>query len=112
MTYVYFSKAPGDRKPPRRRRTGSARDYKYRAWIRSLPSAVSGYRGCEACHTGSDGGMSMKASDYSCIPLTPTEHVEYHQIGKESFERKHGINCAQTVERLNGVWFRFSREVK
>jgi hypothetical protein len=54
----------------------------------------------------------MKASDYTCIPLTAEEHREYHAIGKESFERRHGIDCAAVVARLNEVWFRFSREVK
>ena len=112
LRYVYFSRGPGNRKSPKVRRTSVPRDSHYKAWIRTMPSAVSGYRGCEAAHTGSDGGAKLKASDYSCIPLTPAEHAEYHQIGKESFERKYGISCAGWVERLNGTWFRFSREVK
>jgi len=112
LTYIYYRKGPGNRRAPKRRRTSVPRNWRYKAWIRTLPSAVSGYHGCEAAHTGSDGGAKLKASDYSCIPLTPREHSEYHQIGKESFERKYGICCADQVERLNGVWFRFSREVK
>lgn len=112
LTYVYWRRDPSARKKPRRRRSAAARDYKYRAWVRSLPSAVSGYHGCEAAHTGSDVGTSTKASDYSCIPLTPAEHREYHSIGKLSFERKYGLCCAEVVTRLNGLWFRFSRETK
>jgi hypothetical protein len=112
LTYVYWRKDPSARKKPKVRRTAAARDYKYRAWVRSLPSAVSGYHGCEAAHTGSDVGTSTKASDYSCIPLTPAEHREYHSIGKLSFERKYGLSCAEVVDKLNQVWFRFSREVK
>jgi hypothetical protein len=36
------------RKPKRKARRGPARDAKYRAWIRTLPSVVSGRMGCEA----------------------------------------------------------------
>jgi Protein of unknown function (DUF968) len=100
---------------PRRTRCfdrGPARNWKYRAWIRTLPSAVSGQEGCEAAHTGSDGGMRQKASDYSCIPLTPEEHREYHQIGKADFEAKYGIDCATLVKRLNRDWFQYGRLVK
>jgi len=111
---VHGRKAPrrsprrwSDRKPPKA--------WEYRAWIRTLPSAVSGIEGpglIEAAHTGSDGGTSMKASGYSCIPLTVEEHREYHQIGKASFEAKHGIDCRHIVRSLNRVWFKYAREVK
>src|ERR1017187_4447379 len=40
----------------------------------------------EAAHTGSDGGMSMKASDYSWVPLCSGCHTQapgaYHRVGK------------------------------
>jgi hypothetical protein len=60
--------------------------------------------GCEAAHTGSDGGTSMKASDLTCVPLTLEEHLEYHQIGRELFALLHGLNFAETVKRLNSEW--------
>lgn len=105
-----------ERSPRRRRRAarrGPSRNWKYLAWIRSLPSAVSGIEGaCEAAHTGSDGGMRQKASDYSCIPLTIEEHREYHQIGKAAFERRHGIDCQDIARDLAGTWFRYAAEVK
>ena len=97
---------------PRKPRRGPARDYRYKAWIRSLPSMVSGKHGCEAAHTGSDGGMSMKASDYTCVPLTPEEHREYHQIGRASFERKYGVSFQQAVRRLSELWFSLGRLTK
>jgi Protein of unknown function (DUF968) len=99
---------------PRRRPTGRcpARSWKYRGWVRTLPSAISGLEGCEAAHTGTDGGMKQKASDYSCIPLTPEEHREYHQIGKAEFEAKYGIDCATLVKRLNHDWFAYRSLVK
>ena len=91
---------------------GPARDWRYRAWVRTLPSAVSGRWPCEAAHTGSDGGMGMKSSDYSCVPLTFEEHREYHRIGRRAFERKHQISMASLVRDLNRVWFEFAREVQ
>ena len=109
MFAVHGRKAP---RRPRRRRSSPARSWKYRAWIRSLPSAVSGAIGCEAAHTGSDGGMALKASDYSCIPLTFTEHREYHQVGRAEFERLHQVNCRELVRRLNHDWFAYGNLVK
>ena len=95
------------RKPPTKASTASGkpiRNYKYRAWIRSLPSAVSGEGPCDACHTGTDGGIGQKSSDLSCIPLTRQEHQEYHQIGKKDFERKYGLDLFALVQRLNRIW--------
>ena len=61
------------RKPPGKERRGPARCKDYRAWIRTLPCRACRIEGCsEAAHVGTDGGMSMKATDYSCVPLSPT----------------------------------------
>jgi hypothetical protein len=68
--------------------------------------------GCEAAHTGDDGGMSQKPSDFTCIPLTPAEHIEYHLVGREEFERRHGIDCRDLVRNLNHAWFAHAHEVK
>ena len=78
------------RKEPQRERRGPARDTAYRAWIRTLPcSACGSIWSVEAAHTGRDGGMSMKSSDYSCIPLCSDCHTRgphaYHRIGREQF---------------------------
>jgi hypothetical protein len=113
LRFAVWGETEHPRRSPRRRSgRGPARNWKYRAWIRSLPSAVSGAEGCEAAHTGDDGGMAMKASDYSCIPLTPEEHREYHRVGRVAFELATGINCKALVKRLNHDWFAYSREVK
>jgi hypothetical protein len=89
-----------------------ARDWTYRAWIRSLPSAISGLSPCDACHTGTDGGMRLKASDYSCIPLTREEHMEYHRIGQRAFASKYGLNILNLVKRLNDLWFTAKAELR
>lgn len=92
------------RKPPTKERHGPERDADYRAWIRTLPSLVSGLYGCECCHFGTDGGMGQKSSDYSCGPLTPAEHREYHQIGKRAFAAKYALDYARVAARLNAEW--------
>lgn len=113
---IYFAvhgERPPRRSPRRRTGRGPARSWKYRGWIRTLPSAVSGSGyGIEAAHTGSDGGMRQKASDFTCVPLTHDEHMELHRIGREQFEARHDINLAAVVRSLNHAWFAYSSEVK
>jgi hypothetical protein len=70
----YLAWAIHGRKPPRRAssstRKGPPRDQAYLEWIREMPCLACGIEGrSEAAHTGQDGCMSMKASDYSCVPL-------------------------------------------
>jgi hypothetical protein len=93
----------------RKVRNGPPRDPAYRAWIRTLPCTICGatWR-VEAAHTGFDGGMSQKASDYSCVPLCKNCHTSgtnaYHRLGKLKFERHHGIVFADLVRALNKAW--------
>lgn len=103
------------RKPPRRAasptRRGPSRDEAYKVWIRSLPCAACGIEGrSEAAHTGHDGGMSMKASDYSCVPLCADCHRQapgaYHRLGRRAFERKNSLCFADVVSRLQREWRR------
>ena len=62
----------------------------------------------EAAHTGTDGGMSQKASDYSCVPRCADCHTQapgaYHRSGKEASERRHGLSLAGIVTGLNREW--------
>jgi len=101
------------RKPQRRSdsstRKGPPRDEAYKAWIRTLPCLACTIEGrSEAAHVGSDGGMSMKASDYSCVPLCSDCHSQapgaYHRIGKRGFEGRCGLSFVQIVARLNREW--------
>jgi hypothetical protein len=107
------------RSPRRKPRKGPARNWKYRAWIRTLPCAACGSTSnVEAAHTGNDGGASMKASDYSCIPLCTNCHTmaadSYHRHpdGVEGFALSHDISIAGLVKRLNHCWFEYSGMVK
>ena len=63
------AKAPHEMKPTR---IGSAHCLAFAAAL-NAPS--------EAAHSGSDGGMSMKASDYSCVPLC----VACHRTGQHAY---------------------------
>ena len=99
------------RKPPQRATTsrGPARDEMYRAWVRSLPCAICGLEPAgEAAHTGDDGGMQQKASDYSCIPLCAVCHTmgpsAYHRIGKKAFAREHDLDIAGLTQKLKACW--------
>ena len=90
-------------------RKGPPRDEDYKAWIRTLPCVACGMEGrSEAAHTGADGGMSMKASDYSCVPLCADCHAgapgAYHRIGRREFERARGLCFADVVARLSEEW--------
>src|SRR5471030_108361 len=102
-----------DRKPLRQAksatRNGPPRDEAYKAWIRTLPCLGCGREGqSEAAHTGTDGGLSMKASDYSCVPLCPGCHTQaphsYHRLGKRAFEQAHGLRLQAETARLATLW--------
>ena len=74
-----------------------------------MPCIACGVAGwSEAAHTGTDGGMSMKASDYLCVPLCSGCHTQapdaYHRVGKRAFERGHGLTFVRIVARLNREW--------
>jgi hypothetical protein len=105
-------------RPPRplaSRPAAPARNWKYRSWIRSLPCAACGSRRfVEAAHTGNDGGMRHKASDYSCIPLcAPCHRVgprAYHCIGRTEFERLHQLHLSRIVRRLKRAWWWMQQE--
>ena len=88
---------------------GPPRDAAYLAWIRGMPCIACGIGDrSEAAHTGTDGGMSQKASDYSCVPLCGNCHTRatgaYHRIGKRAFEEQHGLSFVRSVEQLNEEW--------
>ena len=63
--------------PKRRRaRRGPWRSEAYRRWIASQPCMICGNPETQAAHT-ERGGMSMKGSDASCVPLCVRHHLEF-----------------------------------
>lgn len=53
----------------------------------------------QAAHTGI-GGVGIKASDYSCIPLCHEHHAEAHQHGEKTFQDKHNIEFWRIREQM------------
>jgi hypothetical protein len=79
--------------------------------ITFAPARLAAYRAAsKRRHTGPDGGMSMKASDYSCIPLCAECHTlrpdSYHRHpgGRAGFTRQFGLDRAELAARLNTEW--------
>jgi len=93
------------RRRPRIHRRGPVRDWRYRAWIRTLPCAACGStHQVEAAHTGTDGGMRQKASDRSCVPACH----DCHQAASGALHRNGslwlGIDLAGLVSTLNATY--------
>lgn len=72
---------------------------KHLAFIRLLPSIVSGRYGVEACHirfgdprNGKTGtGMGRKPHDRFVLPLTPEEHRDQHSTNERLWWTRQGI---------------------
>lgn len=74
------------------------RDRNYLLWVKTLPSAISGKRPCDAHHCiGVGSGMGQKASDYMVFPLTREEHEELHRTGWADWELLHGTQHYHVV---------------
>jgi hypothetical protein len=115
LRWAVFGVKPA-RRTPRRRRSGRgpARNWRYRAWVRTLPCAACGAPVSHAAHTGDDGGIAQKPSDYSCVPLCFLCHAEYDNgfhSGVE-FEMMHGISMKSIVRDLNRLWFKYAAVVR
>jgi hypothetical protein len=74
------------------------RDPRYLEYVRSLPCSVSRCRHTADPHHAkkdwfpvSEGGMSLKGSDYCAIPLCRIHHTEIHARGVEWFENRYAL---------------------
>lgn len=73
----------------------------YRAWVRALPSVVSGAPADDPHHPYEVGfkGGGTKVPDWWCIPLTRAEHEELHRdVG--AWEAKHGSQLEHALMTL------------
>lgn len=95
------------------KQTRRLEDPAHLAFIRKLPSIVSGAYGCEACHIRARSaihrkpttGIARKPDDIWTLPLTPAEHREQHSENEMAFWRKHDIDpftAAQELYDLSG----------
>ncbi len=71
----------------------------HRKWVRGFACAICGLVGhecsgkieCAHVRTGTDGGTSIKPSDWWTIPMCEEAHKLQHQIGESAFERRYSI---------------------
>lgn len=86
-------------------------DQAHLAFIRKLPSVVSGQWPTEACHIRAGSpvhrkkrtGMGQKPDDCWTLPLTQAEHREQHSENEMAFWRKYGIDPFELALRLYDV---------
>lgn len=50
--------------------------------------------------SGTGGGLGMKPDDSWCISLCNAHHIEQHNIGERSFEKKHGIDMKALAQEF------------
>lgn len=96
---------------PSSKKTRRIEDPRHLAFIRLLPSVVSGEYGCEACHIRAGSavhkkvwtGAGRKPDDAWCLPLTPAEHRTQHSMDELAFWRSHEIDPFELAVRLYEV---------
>ena len=89
-----FSGDPSDRKQKR------IQDDAHLAFVRTLPSVLSGEFGCQACHVRygdpryrkKHTGKAQKPDDAWALPLTPSEHRDQHQHNEREWWKANGID--------------------
>lgn len=72
-------------------------------------------RGDVVPHHTDTGGVGMKGSDLSTIPLCDIPHNGvWHAIngGKETFERKYNVDVWRLVQSVNWAYIRYLEEKK
>lgn len=67
----------------------------YLSFIRNQPCALCGDK--SDAHHVDTGGTGIKCADTRTVPLCRIHHSECHTIGKETFQRKHGIDFHSIV---------------
>ena len=79
------------------------RDPKYLRFIRRQASVVSGFGGCDPCHTGPH-AYSQKASDLDVIPLTRKEHEQFDK-NQSAYAELHGLDIPALIREFNDTYF-------
>lgn len=91
--------------------TSSFKDDAHLAFIRKLPSVISGAFGCDACHIRAGSpphnkkrtGGAQKPSDCWAVPMTREEHMAQHAVEELAFWRRQGIDPFQLAIDLYSV---------
>ncbi len=96
---------------PSSKKTKRIEDPKHLAFIRRLPSVISGVYGCEACHIRAGSavhrkkhtGGQQKPDDAWTLPLTADEHRAQHAMDELAFWRLHEIDPFELAAKLYAV---------
>jgi hypothetical protein len=96
---------------PSSKKTRRIEDPAHLAFIRKLPSVISGKYGCEACHIRSGSavhkkkwtGGQQKPDDAWTLPMLPEEHKAQHSENELAFYKRHGIDPFDLAARLYEV---------
>ena len=100
-----FSLDPSDKAQER------IRDDRHLAFIRTLPSVLSGVYGCEACHIRYGDpmyrkkrtGKGQKPDDCWVIPMTPDEHRDQHSGNEVNFWNRYRIDPLAIAQKIYAV---------
>jgi hypothetical protein len=100
-----FSSDPSDKGQKR------IRDEAHLAFIRTLPSVISGEFGCEACHIRygdpmyrkKNTGKAQKPDDCWTLPMTPAEHRDQHDHNEREWWARQGIDPLYLARELYAV---------
>lgn len=80
------------------------RSDEYLDYIRTLPCYICSRYPAEP-HHAETGGVSLKGSDFSCVPLCRHHHRELHDVlGAHSFQKAHDISIWHGVARAFITW--------
>lgn len=88
------------RNPPKK-------DRKHLAFIRKLPCIISGTdQQIEAAHIRyqTDGGTSLKPSDFWTVPLNTMVHKKQHNIGEKSFWEGNGYTLEEVKQLARDLY--------
>lgn len=75
----------------------------YLDYIRSLPCRICDFNPVDPHHVET-GGVGMKGSDFTAIPLCRKHHDELGSKGKETFQQLHGIMLAKEIVAVLVPW--------
>ena len=72
--------------------------FKYLHHVRSLDCYVCRDSETEPHHV-LPGGVGMKGTDFGVVPLCRRHHDDYHNMGKETFQKRYKVNIYEGIIR-------------
>ena len=99
----------GDKKKLYFTKLTSVKNDDYIHWIKSLKcivtqSSATDWMAIDPHHVNDKTGGSAKFNDYRAIPLRHDLHVELHNIGTKTFQKKYNVDFEVIIEALNRLY--------